>query len=349
MQASAHRLLLLLATISSIIVGTLRYRAWMIRDSRPADSDAPPEDEFFTVPWITVVPAESMVYPWTFFTSTFVEQNIFTLMLGLGTIFYGGRYLERAWGTKEFVKFVLVVSVLPNVVAFVIYNVWFALGGNVERIFSTICGGFALQAGFLVAFKQLVPEHTITILKGVLKIRVKHFPALFLFLNVLSGPIFGTDVSAILTILGFLISWTYLRFYKRSYPDLGTNQAPSLKGDASEIFAIAYFFPDPIHRPIAIISNIIWNIMVACRICTPFSAADISASNKQPRESGDISYIFGSSQNNRGGSGRAEAERRRALALKALDQQLHAAASNKTATTSGPNVLGETSLDTREA
>lgn len=89
--------------------------------------------------------------------------------------------------------------------------------------------------------------------------------------------------------------------------------------------------------------------MVACRVCTPFSAADISASNKQPRESGDISYIFGSSQSNRGGSGRAEAERRRALALKALDQQLHAAASNKTAITSGPNVLGETSLDTREA
>lgn len=104
--------------------------------------------------------------------------------------------------------------------------------------FTTICGGVALQAGFLVAFKQLVPEYTVTIFKGIVKIRVKHFPAIFLLVNTLSGPIFGTDVAAVLAWLGFLSGWTYLRFYKRSFPDLGSNQAPSLKGDASETFAM---------------------------------------------------------------------------------------------------------------
>jgi hypothetical protein len=38
---------------------------------------------------------------------------------------------------------------------------------------TTICGGVALQAGFLVAFKQLVPEHTVTIAKGIIRVRVK--------------------------------------------------------------------------------------------------------------------------------------------------------------------------------
>jgi hypothetical protein len=104
--------------------------------------------------------------------------------------------------------------------------------------FTTICGGVALQAGFLVALKQLVPEHNVTLFKGIIKIRVKHFPSLFLLVNSLSGLIFGTDVAAVLAWLGFLSSWTYLRFYKRSFPDLGSNQAPSLKGDASEIFAM---------------------------------------------------------------------------------------------------------------
>lgn len=89
-----------------------------------------------------------------------------------------------------------------------------------------------------MAFKQLVPEHTVTLFKGIVKIRVKHFPAMFLLVNTLSGPIFGTDVAAVLAWLGFFSSWTYLRFYKRSFPDLGSNQAPSLKGDASEIFAM---------------------------------------------------------------------------------------------------------------
>ena len=36
-----------------------------------------------------------------------------------------------------------------------------------------ICGGVALQAGFMVAFKQLVPEHTVTLFKGIIKVRVK--------------------------------------------------------------------------------------------------------------------------------------------------------------------------------
>jgi hypothetical protein len=96
----------------------------------------------------------------------------------------------------------------------------------------------ALQAGLLVAFKQLVPEHTISIFKGVVKIRVKHFPVLFLLANTISGPLFGTDVAVVLAWIGFLSSWIYLRFYKRTFPDLGSNQAPSLKGDASETFAL---------------------------------------------------------------------------------------------------------------
>ncbi|KAF8252293.1 DUF1751-domain-containing protein [Wilcoxina mikolae CBS 423.85] len=347
-----YRTCLLICTCLSVLTGALRYRSWMATQPETDGGDQP-QTEFFTVPYLTVVPALSAIYPWTFVITTFVEQNIFTLAITLATLFYGGKYLERAWGSAELVKFLLVISVVPNFLSFVLYIVWFAITGNVVRSFSTICGGVALQAGFLVALKQLVPEHTVTLFRGIVKVRVKHFPALFLLVNTLSGPIFGTDVTAVLAWLGFLSSWTYLRFYKRSFPDLGSNQAPSLKGDASEIFAIAYFFPDPLHRPVAIISNVVYNILVAIRICTPFSAADISASNAQPRDNASFSTLFGSGYNNasqgqggRGGSARAEAERRRALALKALDQQLHAAASKNSAGGVGPSVLGETSLDT---
>jgi hypothetical protein len=218
-----------------------------------------------------------------------------------------------------------------------------------------------------VAFKQLVPEHTVTLFKGIVKVRVKHFPAMFLLVNTLSGPIFGMDVTAVLAWLGFFSSWTYLRFYKRSFPDLGSNQAPSLKGDASEIFAMsayppapafrrpaadqaddrAYFFPDPLHTPVALLATVVYNVLLALRVCTPFSAADVSASNSQAqaRDSANLTTLLGPHSGARVGSARAEAERRRALALKALDQQLHAAA-NKNSTGAPPStVLGETSLD----
>lgn len=339
----------LILTVSlSILTGALRYRDWMSRQSDSANTPTPSSDEYFTVPFLTVVPALSLVFPWTFLTATFVEQNIFTLIITLTTLFYGGKYLERAWGSAEFGKFLLVVSLVPNTLTFFIYIAWFALTGNVARSFATICGGVALQAGFLVAFKQLVPEHTVTVFKGIVKIRVKHFPALFLLVNTLSGPLFGTDVAAVLAWLGFLAGWSYLRFYKRSFPDLERNQAPSLKGDASETFAIAYFFPEPLNRPVAVVSDVVYKILVAVKICTPFSAADISAGNSRAEARGDatLGAIFSGGRGGGGapvpGSARAEAERRRALALKALDMRLNATASK------GLGVLGETSLDTEE-
>lgn len=326
----------LIVTVSlSILTGTLRYRDWMSRQSETTTTTgSTASDEYFTVPFLTVVPALSIVFPWTFITATFVEQNIFTLFITLATLFYGGKYLERAWGSAEFGKFLLVVSVVPNFITFIIYIAWFALTGNPARSFATVCGGVALQAGFLVAFKQLVPEHTVTLFKGIVKIRVKHFCALFLLVNTLSGPLFGTDVAVVLAWLGFLAGWSYLRFYKRSFPDLERNQAPSLKGDASETFAIAYFFPEPLHRPVAIISDVVYNALVTVKICTPFSAADISAGNSRAEARGDVTLntLFGGSRSAGSGaavpgSARAEAERRRALALKALDMRLHAAAS----------------------
>jgi hypothetical protein len=235
--------------------------------------------------------------------------------------------------------------------------------------FATISGGVALQAGFQVAFKQLVPEHTITFFKGIVKIRMKHFPALFLLLHTLSGLLIGRDVQAILAWLGFFSSWSYLRFYKQSYADLSTSQAPSLKGDASETFAIAYFFPDPLHRPVAAVADVVYNVLIALKLHTPFSQADISAGNTRAEARGDANLNAllggGGARAAQPGTARAEAERRRALALKALDQRLHAAANKSpgggsggrsgtsptggatAATVSGGNgVLGETSLDT---
>lgn len=222
-----------------------------------------------------------------------------------------------------------------------------------------INGSVALQAAFLVAFKQLVPEHTVTIARGFIKIRVKHFPAIFLLANTLSGVIFGTETSLMLAWFGFLTSWTYLRFYKRQ-PDLSsasTGDSGGIRGDASETFAFAYFWPDVVHGPVAAISDTVYNALVALRICTPFSAEEVEASNEQVMARGEGGLPSLLNQGGRRGASakREEAERRRALALKALDQRLHAATTNKAPTTAnvtpGPSVLGETKYepDDREA
>lgn len=197
-----------------------------------------------------------------------------------------------------------------------------------------ICGGISIQASFLVAFKQLVPEHTVTVFKGLVQMRVKHFPAVFLLLNTISGIFLGTETAAILAWIGLLTSWTYLRFFKRQ-PDLtGTSTTGlGIKGDASETFSFACLFPDVIQPPITAISDQIYNLLVSLKICTPFSEEDIASGNQQVLVRGEagLPTLLNSQRVGglRGMGKREEAERRRALALKALDQRLQAAAAGR--------------------
>lgn len=194
-----------------------------------------------------------------------------------------------------------------------------------------IQGSVALQGAFLVAFKQLVPEHTVTVLKGAIKIRVKHFPSIFLAANTISGIVLGTDTALVLAWVGFMTSWTYLRFYKIQ-PDLSTASTGNnqLRGDASETFAFSYFWPDVIQPPVAAIADGIYNALVAIRVCTPFSAEDVEMGNEQAtaRGEGGLPNLLNHGGSKHGRSKQEEAERRRALALKALDQRLHAAGIN---------------------
>lgn len=192
-----------------------------------------------------------------------------------------------------------------------------------------IQGSVALQGAFLVAFKQLVPEHTVTILQGIVKIRVKHFPAIFLVANTVSGIVIGTDTALVLAWAGFLTSWVYLRFYKRQ-PDLSgaDTGGTRIKGDASETFAFAYFWPDAVQPPISKVADAVYKVFVALHVLTPFSAEDVETSNVQAsaREEGGLPSLL--NQGRRGGK-REEAERRRALALKVLDQRLQAATAGR--------------------
>ena len=65
-------------------------------------------------PYLDCLPNHSIYYPWVLVTAALVEYNIVLLLITGATIFYGGRYLERAWSSAEFAKFVLVVALASN-------------------------------------------------------------------------------------------------------------------------------------------------------------------------------------------------------------------------------------------
>ena len=204
-----------------------------------------------------------------------------------------------------------------------------------------INGMLALSAAFLVSLKQLVPEHTVSLFNSLLRIRIKHFPALFVLANMLSGPLLGTDTATWLALFGFLTGWLYLRFYRIS--DIGAAGSATggggdggrMQGDPSETFSFVSFFPEVFHPALAPVCDSVYATLVQMRLCTPFSdsAIETATENAAARSEGGLPSIM--TQGGGGGGGkRAEAERRRALALKALDQRLNAAAVTRDANVS---------------
>lgn len=177
-----------------------------------------------------------------------------------------------------------------------------------------------------------MPAHTVTLFRGILSLRVPRLPLLYVGLvAILAMTPLLTTASLSLAVSGFFSAWTYLRFYKSVFPDLDSSQSAGLRGDPSETFALAEFFPGPAKPAVAALSARVFDVLVAVRLCTPFSPDHLAAG--RAGEGGPSGGGFG--QRGAPGSARAEAERRRALALKALDQRLHAASASAAAARGG--------------
>ncbi|KAJ8608700.1 hypothetical protein MRB53_039502 [Persea americana] len=131
-----------------------------------------------------------------------------------------------------------------------------------------------------------------------------------------------------LSLFGFLTGWIHLRFYRIS--DLGASETSTggngaqMRGDPSETFAFVEFFPDILKPILSPICDAVFATLVSIRVCTPFSEEAIEAATEASRDTGLPGIM-----DQRTGGRRAEAERRRALALKALDQRLNAAAASR--------------------
>ncbi|GAA5952772.1 hypothetical protein JCM21900_005796 [Sporobolomyces salmonicolor] len=255
-------------------------------------------------PWLVLVPGNVLWAPWTLLTAGFVETNLIEFLISLFTLPLAGRYLERVWGARELLKFVAAVVVVSNGVAVVVNALEsFVLGDPALFMYGMSYHGLeALQVAFLVAFTQLIPEHQVQIFGGMAKMRVKSLPMLYVtFSNIVC--VFGYQSPYILIQFGWLVSWLYLRFVKQ-------NEGTEFRGDRSETFAFQSWFPPFIQKYVARLSSLVFNLAIKLHVLQPWSDIESAGS-------------VASYQAIPGGAGaRAEAERRRAMALEALDRRM---------------------------
>ncbi|KAI7869028.1 eukaryotic integral membrane protein-domain-containing protein [Spinellus fusiger] len=253
--------------------------------------------------FIGLVPGLGLYTPWTFLTATFYESNVFSLMGSLMILLLCGKYLERAWGSRELLKYVLLTAFLSNVVTWVGILFTYYLSKNEQLLYSTqICGMSGVFSGFLVAFKHLIPEHRLSLM-GAVSIRVKNLLGIATAASLVCFVLFDAIVFYNLVNIGWVIGWVYLRFFKIQ---------DGVRGDHSETFAFVTFFPEFLHPLIRIVSGRVYTTLVRLGCCH-LPASETEPDLEEGTEIADIST--------------AESERRRALALKALDKRLSAKAS----------------------
>ncbi|KAF8167633.1 eukaryotic integral membrane protein-domain-containing protein [Crassisporium funariophilum] len=253
--------------------------------------------------YMTVVPGSALYAPWTLFTSAFVETSIFEFIASLIFVPAALKYLERLWGSIETLKFIFVSVVASNIIAFGFNWIEFIVTRNADLFLYGMRyhGQMSLQTTLLVAFTQLIPEHQVQIL-GVIKARVKNLPMAYLTLSTVLCFV-GFQCPWIIIQFGWFVGWIYLRFYKKNTGE--SVGGVDTYGDRSETFSLISWFPPFMHYPLTLLGNFVYSLANRLHLI-PSSGSDV--------ELGGYGQVPGTA--------RAEAERRRALALKALDQRL---------------------------
>ncbi|TPX35693.1 hypothetical protein SmJEL517_g02011 [Synchytrium microbalum] len=257
------------------------------------------------LPLLAMVPGSSIYLVWTFMTAGFLETSLLPFLIDGFAFIMMSRYMEHAWGMREFLKFVAIVNVSAYFGAWVMALIEYA--GTLEPAYffeTQVCGLGGILCAFVVAYKQMVPEHTITFMQ-FFSFRVKHLPSVVILGHLIMCLLrLEGHLQFWVALYGSLSAWVYIRFYKVQ---------DGIRGDRSETFSLSSFFPEIIHPIIKPISNSTFNLMVRLKLCPPLVGT--ASGGYTDLETGK-SRVSGNS-----GNATAEAERRRALALRALDER----------------------------
>jgi len=240
---------------------------------------------------------------WTFATHSFMETHWWHALVDIIIINLYGKLLEPLWGTIEMINFYLLVNTVAGIATSFIYVMLYGLTFDPSFLFEIRIHGLpGYIAAFSVAVKQIMPDHVLLNLP-LGKIRNRHVPILVLLLAIIVN-IFGgvSGTYPWLFGMGLMTSWTYLRFYQKH-----NNKTT---GDSADHFMFASFFPEPIYPFVAVVANTFFSLLVRMKIC------------KRQVHRYNMAAPSGSITVSLPGTNAEDAERRRQIALKALNERL---------------------------
>jgi membrane associated rhomboid family serine protease len=211
-----------------------------------------------------LVPANTLMahfFIWNVLTAPFVETSFIGVVVACGVTLLVGKQLEPLWGSKEMLRFILVVTVSTSAATFFTCIFLYASSQQLHFIYDPIHGYCGLTGAYLVAVKQLLPEQQ-TKLCGVLKAKTKDLAGLYVVAYMMFFVIFNGHFGEFLFVsYGTFSGWFYLRFFQ---PRDG-----GVVGDQhNEAFGFISFFPSRLHPPVTVLTTACFRIAEQCPCCT---------------------------------------------------------------------------------
>lgn len=245
------------------------------------------------IPYVQLVPRYAIFYPWVFVTAIFAEVSIFSFVLSFAVLFVSTGYVEKFWGYKELLKFLLLIGTLTNFFTVIITIVSNIFRSDVSGMDKPLGGGISYYFGFLIVLKQLIPEHNVVLFQGLINFRAKHLPFIVLTLVLAWSLCARALYPALPSVLSFFIAYNYLRFYQSVFADpllpittaSGENSNTVIvRGDASDAFQLVEFFPSVAKPYLAPVFSGIYELSVLIGVVTPFNEEAIEQGNARSQK-----------------------------------------------------------------
>lgn len=256
-----------------------------------------------------LIPYEAVVrlHGWRLFTGSLFDSTTISVFLNVAVCALASRPAELALGRRSLALLLLlgtaVSAVMFSLCALFLY-ILFRVG--TVLIFRPVASFSGMNLIMLVTLKHHIPDHEVG-LAGV-KLSLNYAPLSYagiLLLTMLVGQLQPASVAMALMAAQF--AWMYMRYLQRNASD-GT------RGDPSENFSFASFFPPQVQAPISAVSNI------AFAACIRPVLGNMDAQTKQPQQ-----QIVNTITQDRAST--IDAERRRQRAEKSLDERMAGSAS----------------------
>ena len=148
--------------------------------------------------------------PWQLATYSFLHGDIGHLFFNMLALWMFGAEIERLWGGKRFVQFLLASAVAAALVQLV----WtFLIGSRVPTL-----GASGATYGLLLAFGMLFPNRTIMLLLPPIPMKAKYFVAIFGAIELVLGVTGPSGIAHFAHLGGMLGGFLMIRYWRGQVP-----------------------------------------------------------------------------------------------------------------------------------